>query len=265
MGIILLAFIFCLVLLVIALKFIMDYVSERGFSKITEEEKTSTLAKKYSHIKLENYSRMFTQIGLAFTLAFVLWSFNYKSYDDGDLVDLGQVDDDFEDIMEIPPTEQPPPPPPKIELPKIIEIPDEEEIEEEIEVDLDVEITEETVIEDIVFEEAPEEEVADEIFDIVEDQPAPPGGMAAFYKYVGKEMKYPNQARRMGIEGKVFVQFVVDKAGRLTEVRSIKGIGAGCDEEAVRVIKNAPQWKPGKQRGRPVKVRMILPITFKLS
>lgn len=78
-------------------------------------------------------------------------------------------------------------------------------------------------------------------------------------------MKYQNQARRMGIEGRVFVQFVVDKDGQLTEIKAVKGIGAGCDEEAVRVLKSAPKWKPGKQRGRPVKVRMILPITFKLS
>jgi protein TonB len=78
-------------------------------------------------------------------------------------------------------------------------------------------------------------------------------------------MKYPAQARRMGIEGKVFVEFVVDKDGTLTEVKTVKGIGAGCDEEAVRVIQSAPKWKPGKQRGRPVKVRMILPIIFKLS
>jgi len=221
--------------------------------------------KKNPKADLDRKTGMFFNIGLAISLALVLTAFEWRSYDDGNLVDLGQLDDDFEDIMEIPPTEQPPPPPPKIQLPQIIEIPDEEEIEEEIEVDLDVEITEETVIEDIVFEEAPEEEVADEIFDIVEDQPTPPGGMAAFYKFVGKSMKYPNQARRMGIEGRVFVQFVVDKDGSLTEIKAVKGIGAGCDEEAVRVLNTAPKWKPGKQRGRPVKVRMILPITFKLS
>ncbi|MCK5701162.1 MAG: energy transducer TonB, partial [Cyclobacteriaceae bacterium] len=79
------------------------------------------------------------------------------------------------------------------------------------------------------------------------------------------KLKYPAQARRMGIEGKVFVQFVVDKDGTLTEVTAVKGIGAGCDQEAVRVIEGAPKWKPGKQRGRSVKVRMILPITFKLG
>lgn len=221
--------------------------------------------KKNPKIALERKAGMFFNIGLAVSLLLVITAFEWRFYDEGELVDLGQVDDDFEDIMEIPPTEQPPPPPPKIELPKIIEVPDEEEIEEEIEVELDVEITEETVIEDIVFEEEPVEEVADEIFDIVEDQPAPPGGMGAFYKYVGKSMKYPNQARRMGIEGRVFVQFVVDKDGSITEVKAIKGIGAGCDEEAVRVLQGAPKWKPGKQRGRAVKVRMILPITFKLS
>ena len=180
-------------------------------------------------------------------------------------MDLGTIEDDFEDLMEIPPTEQPPPPPPVIQQPEIIEVPDEEEIEEEIEIEIDVEITEETVIEEIVFEEAPEEEEVDEIFTIVEDQPTPPGGMAAFYKYVGTTLRYPAQARRMGIEGKVFVQFVVDKDGTLTDVQAIKGIGAGCDEEAVRVISKAKKWSPGKQRGRPVKVRMILPITFKLG
>ncbi|MCK5105868.1 MAG: energy transducer TonB, partial [Cyclobacteriaceae bacterium] len=136
---------------------------------------------------------------------------------------------------------------------------------EEIEIDLDVEMTEETVIEEVVFEEAPEDEDVDEIFTIVEDQPLPKGGMSAFYQYVQKKLKYPAQARRMGIEGKVFVQFVVDKDGTLTEVTAVKGIGAGCDQEAVRVIEGAPKWKPGKQRGRSVKVRMILPITFKLG
>ena len=99
----------------------------------------------------------------------------------------------------------------------------------------------------------------------MEDQPGFPGGMPAFYEYVSKNLKYPNQARRMGIEGRVFVQFVVGKNGSITDVTAIKGIGAGCDEEAVRVIKSSPNWSPGKQRGKPVKVRMILPITFKLG
>jgi periplasmic protein TonB len=222
-------------------------------------------AKKNPKVDLTKKSGLFLNIGLVISLVVVITAFEWKFYDEGDLMDLGQVNDEFEDVMEIPPTEQPPPPPPKIQQPEIIEVPDEEEIEEEIEVNLDVEITEETVVEDIVFSDPVEEEVAEEIFTIVEDQPQPKGGMAAFYEYVGKNLKYPAQARRMGIEGKVFVEFVVDKDGTITDVKAIKGIGAGCDEEAIRVIQLAPKWSPGKQRGRPVKVRMILPITFKLG
>ncbi|WP_421875222.1 energy transducer TonB [Marinoscillum sp.] len=221
--------------------------------------------KKNPKVDLARKSGMFMNIGFSVSLLLCIVAFEWRTYDQSDIVDLGQVQDDFEDIMEIPPTEQPPPPPPKIQLPEIIEVPDEEEIEEEIEVELDVEVTEETVIEDIVFEEAPEEEVVEEVFTIVEDQPEFPGGMAAFYKYVGDNMDYPSQARRMGIEGRVYVQFVVDKDGTVTEVTSVKGIGAGCDEEAERVLREAPKFKPGKQRGRAVKVRMVLPIIFKLS
>ncbi len=221
--------------------------------------------KKNPEADLAKKSGLFLSIGLVISLALVIMAFEWKFYDDGSLVDLGKVDDNFEDLMEVPPTEQPPPPPPVIQQPEIIEVPDEEEIEEEIEVNLDVEITQETVVEAIVFEEAPEEEVADQIFSVVEDQPEPAGGYPAFYKFIQKNMDYPAQARRMGVEGKVYVQFVVDKDGSINEVKAIKGIGAGCDEEAVRVVKSAPKWKPGKQRGRAVKVRMVVPITFKLG
>ena len=223
------------------------------------------IEKKTPQADLTKKSGLFLNIGLVASLLLVILAFEWKFYDDGNLADLGQVNDDFEEMLDIPPTEQPPPPPPKIQQPEIIEVPDDEEIEEEIEVDLDVEITDDEVIEDIVFEEVVEEEVADEIFTIVEQQPEFPGGMGAFYTFVQKKMSYPSQARRMGIEGKVFVQFVVDKQGNITDVVAVKGIGAGCDEEAVRVIKESPKWKPGKQRGKSVKVRMILPITFKLG
>jgi protein TonB len=221
--------------------------------------------KKNPKADLARTTGLFLNVGLVISLLLVIFAFEKKVYDDGSLVNLNAQAEDFEDLMDIPQTQQPPPPPPKKVQPEIIEVPDEEEIEEEIEIDLDVEMTEETVIEEVVFEEAPAEEEVDEIFTIVEDQPLPNGGYAAFYKFIGDRLKYPAQARRMGIEGKVFVQFVVDKDGTLTEVKAVKGIGAGCDEEAERVIRGAPKWKPGKQRGRSVKVRMILPITFKLG
>ena len=220
--------------------------------------------RKNPKIDLERKRSAFFNIGLAISLMLVISAFEWRFYGDGGIVSLGEIDEDFEEIMEIPQTVQPPPPPPVVELPKIVEVENDEEIEE-LDIEVDVEIDETDIFEDPVFDEPLPVEEPDVIFDIVETQPEPIGGMAAFYKHVGKQMKYPNQARRMGIEGKVFVQFVIDKQGNLTEVKAIKGIGAGCDEEAVRVIQNSPSWSPGKQRGRPVKVRMILPITFKLG
>ena len=219
--------------------------------------------KKYPKYDLENYHQLFLNIGLIVVLTAVIIAFEWRTYDRGAGMDLGVIEDNFEDLLEIPPTEQPPPPPPVIQQPEIIEVPDEEEIEEEIEIELDVEFEEELIVEELVFEE-PEEEV-EEIFTIVEDQPEFPGGIGAFYKYVATNLRYPAQARRMGIAGKVFVQFVVEKDGRLTDVQILKGIGAGCDEEALRVIKKSKAWKPGRQRGRPVKVRMIIPINFRLG
>ena len=252
-----------LVALVVLTKYILDSIAKNA--KVPENEKNNPLVKKYSHANLQRYARVFANVGLIVALLFIIWAFEKKQYDDAGLVDLGTVEDDFEDIIEIPPTEQPPPPPPKVKLPEIIEVPDEEEIEEEIEVELDVEVTEETVVEEIVFEEAPEEENVDEIFTIVEEPASFPGGLTAFYEFLKKEIKYPRQAQRMGIEGRVFVQFVVERDGRLTDIHVVKGIGAGCDEEAVRVLKNSPKWNPGKQRGRPVRQKMIQNILFKFS
>jgi len=222
-------------------------------------------AKKTTDADLNKKRICFLCGGLVLSLLIVISAFEWKFYDDGDLVDLGQVRDDFEEMLEIPPTEQPPPPPPKIQQPEIIEVPDEEEIEEEIEVDLDVEITEDEAIEEIITEEAPEEEDVDKVFTIVEQQAEFKGGMQKFYLYVAMKMKYPSQARRMGIEGKVFVQFVVERDGSITDVQAIRGIGAGCDEEAMKVIRESPKWNPGKQRGRAVRVRRVIPITFRLN
>ncbi|MCB0497010.1 MAG: energy transducer TonB [Cyclobacteriaceae bacterium] len=104
-----------------------------------------------------------------------------------------------------------------------------------------------------------------EVFKIVDTQPQYPGGFSAFYKYVMHEMKYPAEARRKGIEGKIYVQFVVNKDGSVDGVNVINRIGGGCDEEAIRVVKNSSRFTPGLQEGKPVYVRMVLPLTFKLS
>jgi len=220
--------------------------------------------KKNPKADLTRKTGLFFSIGLFVTMSLVLAAFEKRQYE-AKIEDLVKRNADiFEETIEVPPTEIPPPPPPSVQAPVIVEVPDEEEIEEEIQVNLDIEVSQDTKVEDIVVKEEAKEET-DEIFTIVEESAAPKGGMAAFYKYVGDKMKYPPQARRMGIDGKVFVEFVINKDGSITDVKAVKGIGAGCDEEAVRVVQGAPSWTPGKQRGKPVKQRMVLPITFKLG
>jgi TonB family protein len=104
---------------------------------------------------------------------------------------------------------------------------------------------------------------AEEIYDVVEEQPIPEGGMEGWNNYLKSNLKYPEAAKEAGIEGTVYVIFVVTKTGEIENVEILRGIGGGCEEEAVRVISNAPNWTPGKQRGKEVNVRMRLPIKFK--
>ena len=222
--------------------------------------------KKYPKHDLSLKIGMFRNLGLTVSLFLVILAFELPGSGNQDIIDLAGVQDDFEEIINIPPTVQPPPPKPITQIREIREIPNEVEIEEEIELELDIEMTEITIVEDIDFSmsAAPEEEV-DEIFLIVEDEPEFPGGIQAFYEFVGERLRYPPTAARMGIQGRVYLEFVVDKDGTLGDMRVVKGIGAGCDQEAIRVLKLVPKFKPGKQRGKPVKVRMVIPIFFKIA
>lgn len=106
---------------------------------------------------------------------------------------------------------------------------------------------------------------SDEIFDMVEEVPEYPGGLEAMYKFLSDNMKYPKKARKKRIQGKVYIQFIVEKDGRVSNVTVLRGIGYGCDEEAVRVVKMMPKWKPAIQRGKNVRVRYKLPVSFVLS
>jgi len=211
---------------------------------------------------------LFFFIGLCLSLIMVTTAINWRTYERMDLVDLGSLDAEFDDLIEVPVSEQPPPPPPEQKQPTLITEVANEELIEEIEIQLDVEMTEETQVEEMNIDfttEAPVEEKAEEIFTVVEQWPSPQGGMEAFYTFIGENIDYPIAARRMNIEGMVFVRFVVEKDGHITDVQVVKGIGAGCDEEAMRVVKAAPSWVPGKQRGRPVRVLMTVPIRFVLQ
>lgn len=101
------------------------------------------------------------------------------------------------------------------------------------------------------------------VYKVSEHPPIPQGGLSSFYSYTEDNIKRPTQAKQKGIKGQVFVQFVVEKDGALSNIKVIKGIGAGCDEEVIKCLKNAPRWKPGKQKGQNVRVQQTLAIAVK--
>lgn len=166
-------------------------------------------------------------------------------------------------IEEIRPTAQPavPPPPPRPPIP--VEVPDDVILEEDF--DLDAALDLDAPPADLPPPpphpalEAPVPEPEPEIFVIVEEMPALIGGLAGLQR----ELHYPEMARRAGVEGRVVLQFVVDEEGRVTDAVVLRGIGGGCDEEALRVLRQA-RFTPGRQRGRAVRVRMTLPVVFRI-
>jgi periplasmic protein TonB len=99
---------------------------------------------------------------------------------------------------------------------------------------------------------------------IVEKMPQPIGGYPALYQFLSKEMKYPSRAKRNDVQGSVYVEFTLNKQGKPKDVKIVKGIGSGCDEEAARAIA-LTEWEPGKQRGKPVNVKMVFPVKFKIE
>jgi periplasmic protein TonB len=222
--------------------------------------------KKTPKADLEGKRVLFIQIGLVVTLAIVLLAFEWKTYDRV-LTDLGEreVIDIPEEMVEITRQEQPPPPPappPQTTQFKIVE--DDVEIDDDFMIDVDVDQT--TQIEAYIPPVFEEEQVQEqEIFIVVEDPPSFPGGDEARIRFLSENIRYPQMARESGIQGTVFVTFVVETDGSVTSVRVLRGIGGGCDEEAVRVIQAMPKWNAGKQRGRPVRVQFNMPIRFTLQ
>lgn len=214
--------------------------------------------KKNSKVDLEKKRSLFLQIGLTISLLVVLIAFEYKTYDKNNY-DLGALNlDDLEEEI-IPITKQeikpPPPPPPPPEVIEIVE--DEVEIEEELEIE-DTESDEDEIIEI-------EEEDDEEFFMVVENMPEFPGGDLGLMKYIQKNVKYPPIAKEYNITGKVYVSFIVDKSGSVTNVKIVRGVDKSLDAEALRVVKSLPKYKPGKQRGKAVRVMFTIPINFTLN
>lgn len=223
--------------------------------------------KKTPKADLENKKLTFTLIGLVVTLAVVWFAFEIRSYDKRSIDHLLVAETvETEEMVEITKQEQPKPKmeAPKPQVTKIEVVEDDVEVEDEIEIDVDVD--QDTEIEEYTPPEIEDEEIEEaEIFTVVESMPEFPGGPAKMMEYIGKNIKYPMMAREAGIEGRVFVNFVVEPDGSISHVKVLRPIGGGCDEEAVRVIESMPKWNPGKQRGTAVRVSFNLPVKFKLQ
>ncbi len=212
---------------------------------------------------------MFVQIGLAVSLGLCLLAFEWttKAERAASLGTIAQqeVEDEIIPITRQEEVKPPPPPPP----PKVVEVlnivDDETDIDEELEID-DTEADDKTVIEvaPIIQQEAEEEEES-QVFFIVEDMPEFPGGELALRKFIANAIKYPVIAQENGISGKVYVNFVVDKDGSVTAAKVARGVDPSLDKEALRVVNSLPKWKPGMQRGKPVKVSYTVPISFVLQ
>lgn len=223
--------------------------------------------KKSPKANLEDKKLMFIQIGLIISLA-VAWAvFEMKSYDKREIDEslLRQTELLDEEMVEITKQEEPKPQP--VEMPKTttqLEIVEDDVEVEDIEINAEMDQNE--VVEEYVAPVIEEEEVVEqEIFQIVEEMPTFPGGEQKLLEYVAKNVKYPQIARESGIKGRVFISFVVEPDGSVSNVKVLRGIGGGCDEEAMRVVKSMPKWKPGKQRGKAVRVSYMLPVNFQLQ
>lgn len=225
--------------------------------------------KKSPKADLEGKKSTWLLIGYVLILAVVFVAFEWSERDKQILVAQGPVEIKIEEDM-VPITQQeqkPTPPPPQA--------PSAEEVLKIVENDANIEETEVATSEDkgeavqvvstgpaVVVEEVVEEE---QIFQVVEEMPSFPGGDAECMRFLNKNIKYPTIAQENGIQGRVILQFVVNKDGSIVDVVVARSVDPYLDKEAVRVVNMMPKWKPGKQRGKPVRVKFTLPVTFRLQ
>ncbi|HOZ29596.1 MAG TPA: energy transducer TonB [Bacteroidales bacterium] len=227
--------------------------------------------KKSDKVNLEKQKTNFLLIGLVLSLAICLVAFEWttKEITETNLGNLSGEEIFEEEIenttQETPPEEiEQPEPEPETVIEELTIVEDDVEVND---VDFNSDANENTKTNiNIVqsFEVEVEEEVEPIAFAVVEDKPLFPGGDAALMKFIADNTKYPEIAKENGIQGRVFIQFVIDKNGNVTKVQVAKGVDPYLDEEALRVVKMLPNWTPGKQRGKPVPVTFVVPINFKL-
>lgn len=223
--------------------------------------------KKSVKADLERKKPVFLQVGLVLALSLALLGFEYKSYDKVVEEDTTATHQEVIDeiVIQTKQEAKPETPPPAQLQTTLIQI-----VDNSVQVNTDLEVSQEDdgsqnkEYQEIV-ETAPVEAEEAEIFTVVEESPEYPGGDEARMKYLKDNLKYPQLARESGIDGTVYIEFVVETNGNITKATIKRDIGGGCGDEALRVVKNMPKWKPGKQRNKPVRTQFVLPIKFILN
>ncbi len=221
---------------------------------------------KNARANLENKRKIFFQIGAIIALLFVIVAFEYRTYEKDVIPEIFNRNfDEIEEFSMLTIHKEPPPPPKVKSRPIVINVVENTEIDSSLEIDFSTE--EDDPMETWTGFDLPDEpEIdSDSIFISVEHKPEFPGGLSGLYSYFKNNVKYPLPAMERGISGRVFLNFVVEPDGSISNVIVLRGIGGGCDEEAVRVIRNMPLWEPGRQRGRAVRVSFTVPIKFTLN
>ena len=227
--------------------------------------------KKSPKADLEGKRSTWLLIGYIFILAITFIAFEWSERDMKVDLNAAVADIDFEEeVIPITEQEQPKQAPPPPEAPKAEEVLEivkndaniqESTIQASDDTKKAVEVKY-TPVQQVVEEEEPEEE---QIFQVVEEMPEFPGGMAECLKFLSKNIKYPTISQENGVQGRVIIQFVVNRDGSIVDPQVVRGVDPYLDKEALRVVSSMPKWKPGKQRGKPVRVKYTVPVTFRLQ
>lgn len=226
--------------------------------------------KKAPKADMESKKNVFFMFGLVVSLGIMLvafeWTAKPSKTDSLGSMNALTVEEEIVPITREQEIKPPPPPPP----PKVVEIlnivDDDVRIEDDLEINSEAD--DKTMINVAPVLSAPkeeEEEEAAQVFFIVEDMPEFPGGEMALRSFIANSIKYPVIAQENGIQGKVYVTFVVGRDGKVTNATIARGVDPSIDKEALRVVNTLPAWKPGKQRGKPVNVSYTVPINFVLQ
>ena len=225
--------------------------------------------KKSPKADLENKKTTNLLIGAILTLSVLFIGFEWSERDKQVATDTGLTEIVFEEeIIPITEQEQPkqaPPPPEAPKVEEVLEIMDNDsEVEEStIQASDDTQAAVEVKYTPVEVEEEEVEE--QQIFQVVEEMPEFPGGMGECMKWLGKNIKYPTISQENGVQGRVIVQFVVNRDGTIVDAKVVRGVDPYLDKEALRVVNQMPKWSPGKQRGKAVRCQFTLPVQFRLQ